>query len=197
VNKIRYLALGDSYTIGEGVAPTETWPFQLSNILKAEKEIEITLTVLAMTGWTTGDLLQAMTEGLEASSFSLASVLIGANNQYQRGSSDIYREELNAILSRAVKLTGGRVFCLSIPDWGATPFGKSEGRIGTGADIDSFNEVACRLCSDFLIPFVDITSVSREMRADSQVMVADGLHYTAKMYSIWARKAVPYALPMV
>lgn len=188
----RYLALGDSYTIGEGVPSKEAWPSQLSSMVQAESPAEVELNVLAKTGWTAGELLEAMNEDISVNSYSFGSVLIGVNNQYRGESVAAYREALEGIFALALPLTGHHLLCLSIPDWSVTPFGRAENRPQASAEIDAFNKVASEMCDELDILFVDVTSISREF-ADQPTMIAgDGLHYSGRMYRMWAERALPY-----
>lgn len=188
----RYLALGDSYTIGEGVPSNETWPSQLSSLVHAESPAEIELKVMAKTGWTAGELLEAMNDDIRVNSYSFGSVLIGVNDQYRGESVAAYREALERIFALALPLTGHHLFCLSIPDWSVTPFGRKENRLNTPAEIDAFNKVANEMCDELDILFVDVTSISRKLCDQAGMIAEDGLHYSGLMYRLWAESALPY-----
>lgn len=196
---ITYLALGDSYTIGEGIDSADRWPVRLTLALRGEGvPLEFPRT-LATTGWTTDELSTAMdaaTPPLEH--YDFVSLLIGVNNQYRGRSAADYRGEFHALLRRAITLAGdapGRVMVLSIPDWGVTPFaGRDERDAATiAAELDAYNAVAAGLCDEHGVAFVDITGLSREHGADAQMLVEDGLHPSAAMYALWVRQALPVA----
>lgn len=193
---ITYLALGDSYTIGESVTELERWPVQL--VVQLEREgVDVAPgepVIIARTGWTTSQLLNAMDEPVLAPSYSMVSVLIGVNNQFQRGSIDTYRTELGVILERAVGLAEGdpsRVFALSIPDYGATPFGQRGSPGLIGAAIDRFNDVKREECEARGIAYVDITPISREGIERPELVASDGLHPSGVMYAEFVAEALP------
>jgi lysophospholipase L1-like esterase len=206
---LRYLALGDSYTIGEGVAEDDRWPLQLARALRAEGIALGDPRIIATTGWTTDELSAAMDAGLvEAAggiapgapprSYDFVSLLIGVNNQYRGRSLDNYRAEFDALLERAIGLAGGdagRVLVLSIPDWGVTRFGR-ESRRDTGAisrELDAYNAAAHATCDARGVAFVDITAASRAHGAEATMQAEDGLHPSAAMYALWTRLALPVA----
>lgn len=190
---LSYLALGDSYTIGESVDPALQWPVQLVDSLR-NREIEVNNPVIiARTGWTTQDLLQAMEERLEpAEQFDLVSLLIGVNNQYQAKSIDAYETDLNELFSRAVSRSrrgAEGVFAVSIPDYGATPFGASRAE-EIGKEIDEFNAVFKKVASEYEVPFYDITLISRSNPEDPNLVASDGLHPSGNQYSLWVEEIV-------
>jgi lysophospholipase L1-like esterase len=195
---MRYLALGDSYTIGEGVAPADRWPVQLARGLR-DHGIELhDPRIVATTGWTTDELSGAMDAEEPLGRWDFVSLLIGVNNQYRgRGVAD-YRGEFHDLLRRAIALAGGRgdrVLVLSIPDWGVTPFAAGEGSdpARTASELDAYNGAAAELCARHGVAFVDITATSREHGGRADMLVADGLHPSAPMYALWARQALPVA----
>ena len=193
---LRYLALGDSYTIGEGVDPAGTWPMQLAHALRAKGTTLADPKVIATTGWTTDELDAAIDDAAPAGDFDLASLLIGVNNQYRGRGADEYDAHFGALLGRAIGFAGGnsgRVFVLSIPDWGVTPFAAGSGR-DPGAiarELDAFNAIAARHCRERGVAFVDITPVSRARGGEAEMLVGDGLHPSAAMYAQWTRLALP------
>jgi lysophospholipase L1-like esterase len=193
-----YLALGDSYTIGEGVPEAGRWPVQLVAALR-EDGIEVAAPrVIATTGWTTDELAAALDEAEPLGEWGFVSLLIGVNNQYRGRSLDNYRSEFDALLLRAIDFAGGRadrVMVVSIPDWGVTPFAAKDER---GADviasqIDAFNAAARELSDARGVAFVDITPVSRERGGEQAMVAGDGLHPSAAMYSEWTGVARPVA----
>ncbi|MCF7222194.1 SGNH/GDSL hydrolase family protein [Marilutibacter chinensis] len=193
-----YLALGDSYTIGEAVPEAGRWPEQLAAALRREGVALAAPRIIATTGWTTDELAAAMDAAEPLGEWGFVSLLIGVNNQYRGRNLDNYRSEFDALLVRAIGHAGGRpdrVMVLSIPDWGVTPFGEKDDR-GVdviGREIDAFNAAARELCAARGIAFVDITPVSRERGAEAVMVAADGLHPSAAMYAEWARVALPVA----
>jgi lysophospholipase L1-like esterase len=193
---IRYLALGDSYTIGESVAEHERWPNQLAGLLRTN-DISTEVTLIARTGWTTDELWQ----GIQAREFNppydLVSLLIGVNNQYRGLDIDEYREEFIFLLNKAIEYAGGdakRVIVLSIPDWGVTPFAKSRDSKKIATEINLFNSVNREESEKAGVYYVDITPDSRKAVTDSALIAADGLHPSGKMYAEWAELAYPEVL---
>lgn len=190
--EVSYLALGDSYTIGESVEPDMRWPELLVDSLRARgynmKEPEI----IATTGWTTGDLLNAMNRQLNNETYDLVSVLIGVNNQYQGKSLTAYEEDLHTIFSRALELSrqGAQgVFAVSIPDYGVTPFGASNAEV-IGREIDEFNAVFERVAEEYGVDFYNITPISRRAENEPELIAGDGLHPSGRMYRLWVEKFV-------
>lgn len=186
-NNLSYLALGDSYTIGERVPEELRWPVQLSAKVRF-KGIEINQPrIIAKTGWTTDNLLNAMDANLNDEKFDLVSVLIGVNNQYQNKSIADYEEDLNTIFSEAISFskTGkDGVFVVSIPDYGATPFGASNAE-EIGREIEEFNTVLEKVANQFDLAFYNITPISKMAKSDRSLVADDGLHPSGKMYSLW------------
>ena len=195
---MRYLALGDSYTIGEGVAPDGRWPVQLARALRADGVALDDPDIIAATGWTTDELDAAIDAAQPAHDHALVSLLIGINNQYRGRDVDEYRHQFAALLERAIGFAGGRsgrVLVLSIPDWGVTRFGHDSGR-DQGAiarELDAFNAAAHDICTARGVAFVDITPVSRDRGAAPGMLADDGLHPSVAMYSRWTQLALPVA----
>lgn len=194
---MRFLALGDSYTIGEAVAPSERWPVQLVALVRHEGVAVADPRIIATTGWTTDELLVGI--GLEQpeGTFDLVSLLIGVNNQYRGGDPEEYRDQFAELLTRAVAFTGGRparVMVLSIPDWGATPFAAERDRAGIAAKIDQFNAINRSIAERRGARYVDVTPISRRAARDPDLVAFDGLHPSGKMYAEWARLALPVAV---
>lgn len=193
---LRYLALGDSYTVGEGVDPAGAWPMRLAAALRAEGVPLADPAVIATTGWTTDELDAAIDAAAPAADFGLASLLIGVNNQYRGRSAEEYDAQFSALLGRAIGFAAGdpgRTFVLSIPDWGVTPFAARSGRdpARIARELDAFNAIAARRCREREVAFVDITAASRARGAEPAMLAADGLHPSAAMYAEWARLALP------
>ena len=193
-----FLALGDSYTIGEGVAAHERWPDQLVRRLHAFGIQVAPPRIVATTGWTTDELSAAMDATALLPRYDFVSLLIGVNNQYRGRAVDDYRDEFARLLERAQALAARgsqAALVLSIPDWGVTRFAREQGRdphaIALG--IDAYNATARALCGDVGVPFVDITAASREAGDAEAMLVADGLHPSAAQYALWTELALPLA----
>jgi lysophospholipase L1-like esterase len=191
-----FLALGDSYTIGEGVESGQRWPVQLATALRAEGIALDDPRIIATTGWTTDELSAAMDAAEPLGQWDFVSLLIGVNNQYRGRSVDDYRGEFEALLQRAIGLANGRVdrtIVLAIPDWGVTPFAAAQGRDAaqTARELDDYNAAAASICAAHGVAFVDIAPVSRARGAESAMLVEDGLHPSGAMYAEWTRLALP------
>jgi lysophospholipase L1-like esterase len=188
----RFLALGDSYTIGERVDEAERWPVQLVRLLQEGGAPIDPPEIIARTGWTTSELNTAIDAANPQGPYDLVSLLIGVNNQYRGYSQDEYRTEFEALLKRAIGFAGGNVdgvLVLSIPDWGVTPFGINSGRADISAEIDAFNAINREVSEALGVRYVDITPESREAVTDPTLIAGDGLHPSGKMYAAWARMA--------
>jgi lysophospholipase L1-like esterase len=190
---LRYLALGDSYTIGEGVADGERWPELWAAALAKVGNDVAPPRLLARTGWSTDELAAAMDEAEPLGQWDLVSLLIGVNDQYRGRTAEEYAAAYAPLLRRAIALAGDRperVLALSIPDWSVTPFAKASGRhaAGIAAQIDAFNAVARGECARAGVAFLDITGLTREAGMDPAMLVDDGLHPSAAMYSAWVEK---------
>ncbi len=193
---MRYLALGDSYTIGESVAEAERWPVQLASLLRAEQIDLDDPIIIAKTGWTTDELNAAIDQLRPSGQYDLVSVLIGVNNQYRGYSVDDYRSEFAALLKRAIAFAAdrpARVFVLSIPDWSVTPFATGRDRSKIAAEIDRFNAINRAETIQSGAQYIDITPISRRASIDPSLIAADGLHPSGKMYAHWAGQAVSIA----
>lgn len=189
-----YLALGDSYTIGQSVAVDERWPEQLVDSLLA-RDINIARPqIIARTGWTTGELQSAINNETPQGPFDLVSLLIGVNNQYRGYSIDTYRQEFKALLQQAITFADGRtdhVIVLSIPDWGVTPFAAGRDREQIAAQINAFNAVKQEESQNVGVNYVNITPVSRLAQSDRDLLASDGLHPSGKMYGEWVKLVLP------
>ena len=182
-----FLALGDSYTIGEDVNKAESWPFQLANKLTEMGFTISPVKVIARTGWRTDNLAAAIEEEEISSKYDLVSLQIGVNNQFQGKDIETYKSDLRGLLNTAITLCRkGKdgVFVLSIPDYGATPFGKIE-REAIGKEIEQWN-IACKsICEELGVSFFDITPISKKGTTDPALVAKDGLHPSGNMYSLW------------
>jgi lysophospholipase L1-like esterase len=194
---LRFLALGDSYTIGEGVVPGARWPSQLAVRLRGEGiDIGEPQTV-ATTGWTTDELSAAMETADFIPPYALVTLLIGVNNQYRGRGVDEYRAQFRDLLQRAIRLAGGiaaHVIVVSIPDWGVTPFAAREGRdaAAVAREIDAFNVVASVEAAGAGAARIDVTSISRAPESREE-LVGDGLHPSGAQYARWVEAVLPVA----
>lgn len=197
---IRFLALGDSYTIGENVAESLRWPVQLAGQLEASPyEREVDLSIIARTGWTTNELWRVIQQDPPQGTYDLVSLLVGVNDQYRGGGAEQYRQDFRFLLGKAIGYAGGdpkRVIVLSIPDWGVTPFAQRDprGAQRIGAEIDAFNAVNQEEALAAGVRYVDVTPISRQAPADPGLIAADGLHPSGRMYAAWVDLALPEAL---
>ena len=196
--ELRYLALGDSYTIGEAVDEAGRWPMQLARLLRMEGVLVGDPRIIATTGWTTDELDAAITAAEPLGQHDFVTLLIGVNNQYRGRDVEEYRTQFAALLWRAIGFAGGRpdrVLVLSIPDWGVTPFGAQSGRDveQIARELDAYNTAARTVCAQRDVAFVDITPVSRARGSEATMVADDGLHPSAAMYTEWTRLAFPVA----
>ncbi|KAA5549595.1 SGNH/GDSL hydrolase family protein [Adhaeribacter rhizoryzae] len=191
-----YLALGDSYTIGESVSEDERWSVQLAQMLRTKGyDIRNPFTI-AKTGWTTGELIEAVDKTFQQQSYDLVTLLIGVNNQYRGQPIETYREEFRQLLQTAIRNgrnDARRVIVLSIPDWGVTPFAAGQDRAKIAAEIDAFNAVARDETNKVGITFLDVTGMSRKALNDPTYVAEDKLHFSGKMYQEWAQLVFPVA----
>lgn len=186
---LTYLALGDSYTIGESVAMDQRWPVQLANKLTKEGTVVANPKIIATTGWRTDDLMRGVAEEGIQEQYDLVSLLIGVNNQYQGKNIQTYEEELPAIFDKAISLCkhGKKgVFAITIPDYGSTPFGKPNAK-QIGAEIDQWNAVFMKVAKAKGIPCYDINPISKKGASDNSLVAKDGLHPSGKQYELWVR----------
>ena len=191
---LSFLALGDSYTIGEGVGESERWPEQAVRVLRAAGLEFDEPHVIARTGWTTDELAAAIAEAGIERTFDLVSLLIGVNNQYRSRPLDEYRAQFGSLLQTAVKFADGRpdhVIVVSIPDWGVTPFAKGRDREVIGREIDAFNAVNWEIAERAGAMWVDVTGISRKAEDRPELMAGDGLHPSGEMYGLWAEAVAP------
>jgi len=197
---VRYLALGDSYTIGEAEPLAVSFPYQLIDTLnglgfKAQNPL-----IIATTGWTTSDLISGIAEHTPLqTNYDFVTLLIGVNNQYQGGSQGTYRSQFIQLLHTAITYAKGdktRVFVLSIPDYGVTPF--AAGEDGTiGPEIDAFNTINFQESTNAGVNYLDITGISREAATNTTLIAPDGLHPSASMYAQWVAKLFPMVVARI
>ena len=193
---LTFLALGDSYTIGESVPVEGRWPMQLAAHLREAGMAVTEPQIIARTGWTTSELNAAIDEAAPKGPYDLVTLLIGVNNQYRKLSTDDYRREFAGLLKRAVGFAGGKaksVVVVSIPDWGVTPFAEGRDRTQIAAQIDQFNSINREESGRAGVRYVDITPVSKEAATNSALTAADHLHPSAEMYRRWTALVLPEA----
>lgn len=192
-----FLALGDSYTIGEGVPANESWPMQLTARLRAGGIAIDDPQIIALTGWTTDELSAAMDATTLHPPYSLVTLSIGVNNQYRGRPLAEYREQFRALLARTIALAGGEaphVIVVSIPDWGVTPYARGEGRDArqVATQIDAFNAVARAETDSAHANWIDVTGISRDAQT-RHLLTADGLHPSSPQYARWVGRIAPQA----
>lgn len=197
---IRYLALGDSYTIGESVDTPERWTNQLAALLESSPGFSgrrVEVITIARTGWTTQELWEGIQERNLEPPYDLVSLLIGVNNQYRGYDINEYRRQFIFLLTKSIEYAGGdanRVIVLSVPDWGVTPFAANRDRGQIANDIDAFNAVNREETEKAGAHYVDITPISRQALNDPTLIASDGLHPSGKMYAEWAKQTLPEVL---
>ena len=195
---LRFLALGDSYTIGEDVDPQGRWPDQLAAALRKSGSAVAAPEIVARTGWTTDELSAAMDKHVFDPPYDLVTLLIGVNNQYRGRDLDNYRAEFRALLQRAIVLAGDRpqrVVVVSIPDWGVTRFGRHSGRdpATVAHELDLYNAANAEIAATLQVRYADVTPASRNGGDHADMLVGDGLHPSAAMYARWLVTIEPQA----
>ena len=193
----RFLALGDSYTIGEAVPAEERWPVRLAALLRRRGTTVADPVIVATTGWTTDELARGIEAANPTGRFELVTLLIGVNNQYRGRDASEYRDQFRALLARAIGFAGGkpaRVIVVSIPDWSVTPFAADRDRPRIAAEIDAFNAINRDEARRAGAGYVDVTPISRRAAADQALTASDGLHPSGSMYAAWASEMLPKAL---
>lgn len=185
---LKYLALGDSYTIGEAVAENERYPNILAQKLKADQLDIQEVKIIATTGWTTTNLKEAIGKENPSADQDLVSLLIGVNNQYQGKEIGLYEKEFEELLQTAIRLAQNnpkRVFVVSIPDYGATPFAAQKNPTEIAQEIDIYNAMADGICEKYGVAYFDITPISKRAKDDLTLLAPDQLHPSGKMYALW------------
>ena len=203
------LALGDSYTIGEGVPVEESFPHQAVRLLQDAGQPFQPPEIVARTGWTTDELATAMAakdwpgRGWREPPYDFVTLLIGVNNQYRGRDVEEYAAQFEFLLKEAIRL-GRHVIILSIPDWSTSPFAHTylpDAKGRTSADvasaIDAFNSTAAGITRRYGITFIDITTEGRNAGSDPALYVQDGLHPGAGTYRFWAERVAGVMLKML
>ena len=191
-----YLALGDSYTIGESVDAAESYPYQLTEKLKSLGIKMNQPEIRAVTGWTTGDLIASLRQTPpQLKKYDLVSLLIGVNNQYQGRTLNEYSIEFRFLLHEAIGYASDKdhLLVISIPDYSVTPFAAGSETAAIAKEIDAFNAVQKKICTEEGVKFIDITQISRKGRKDGAMQAEDGLHPSGKQYGEWVDLLLPEA----
>lgn len=193
-SSINYLALGDSYTVGESVPEAQSYPYQLIAKMGLQHYQVNTPTIIARTGWRTDQLISEIaTSGIAAKKYNFVTLLIGVNDQYQGISAENYRGQFIQALKTAISFADGnvtRVFVLSIPDYGVTPFAHGN-EASIGPQIDQFNSINKQESFKAGVNYLDITAISRQAATDPSLIAPDGLHPSGKMYALWINLLEP------
>ncbi len=192
-----FLALGDSYTIGESVDETERFPAQTAQLLRQQNIDLANPDIIAVTGWTTANLLNALNDNPPKKNYSIVSLLIGVNNQYQGRSLDEYKNEFTELLSRATTYAGNNkdhVFVISIPDYSVTPFAHGSDTAEIAKAIDDFNAANKIITLNAGVHYIDVTPVSRDAKNDPSFIAVDGLHPSGIQYKKWSDLLAPVIL---
>lgn len=198
--KKTYLALGDSYTVGASVAEWQSFPEQLTTLLKNGHIDIASPDMVAVSGWTTADLLNSLQTNPPPKTYSFVTLLIGVNNQYQGRQIDEYKVQFSELLHLAISYAGdkpGHVFVLSIPDYGVTPFGSQFDKDEVAGQIDLFNAANKAIAEKEGTAYVDITAISRNAQYDPSLTARDGLHPSPEQYYKWVQKLYPLVLEIL
>jgi len=186
-----YLALGDSYTIGESVPSTDNFPNQTVSFLKASGIDFKAAEIIAQTGWTTDELQSRINSYTFHPPYDIVTLLVGVNNQYRGRSVDSYKPEFENLLNQAIQFAGNKadhIIVLSIPDWGITPFASGRDKDQIAREIDAYNVANKAIAEQYKVQYIDITPWTREAANDLTLLAPDGLHPSAKEYKRWAEK---------
>jgi len=186
-----FLALGDSYTIGQNVPSNDNFPNQTVQLLKSSGYDFKPAEIVATTGWTTDELQNNINNRSFTPSYDIVTLLIGVNNQYRGRPVDTYKPEFENLLKQAIQFAGGKanhVFVLSIPDWGVTPFASGRDRDQIAREIDEYNAANKNISEIYKVNYNDITPWTREAANDLSLVASDGLHPSAKEYKRWSEK---------
>ncbi len=188
---MKYLALGDSYTIGELVAAEENFPNQTVSILK-KLGVKIELDkLIGVTGWTTDELNEAIAQEKPATNYDWVTLLIGVNNQYRGYKIEDYESEFQNLLRQSISFANenaSRVIVISIPDWGMTPFNTKRDVTKTSQEIDAYNAINKKWAEQLGCHYINITPLTRQYSKDKDYLASDQLHLSKKMYRLWAEK---------
>ncbi len=194
---VTYLALGDSYTIGQSVTPEDSYPFQLTAQLRANKLKAGSPQIVARTGWTTTDLITALSTANLNPKYSLVTLLIGVNNQYQNFDPEAYRRDFDQLVTTAIQFAKGgvkHVYVLSIPDYSVTPFAKDSNTDLIAQQLQQYNAINEGESARLRVNYVNITPISLQAKTDLSLLANDGLHPSGKQYALWVQQLLPKVL---
>lgn len=196
MNGKTYLALGDSYTIGQSVLESDRFPEQLVNELAKNNVAFQSPEIIARTGWRTDELISAIAQADLKTNYDFVTILIGVNNEFQGESSAEFKKDFMELCETSIRLAGGKknaVYVLSIPDYGFTPFGRRN-QEQISVRINEYNEIVQAVSKSFGIRFIDITAISRKGLKETELVANDGLHPSGKMYAEWVKELLPVIL---
>lgn len=185
-----YLALGDSYTIGESVPLHESFPYQTVQLLRKAGHHFHPPEIIAQTGWTSAELAKQILQTQLNESYDFITLLVGVNNQYRGLSINEFKTDLAFLVHKAIHLSGeqpGHVIMISIPDWGVTPIGAKKEEKKISEEIDAYNQICESAAKRFNTQFLNITEETRKVKNDYSLLATDHLHYSGKEHLIWAR----------
>lgn len=191
--QLKYLALGDSYTIGTSVEEAQRWPVLFAKELNLRGLNVDTPKIIAKNGWTTADLIEGIEKDSITESYDIVSLLIGVNNQYQGKSIEEYRSDLRILLEMSIKFAGNKkenVIVLSIPNWGKTPFAKDRDTAKITKEIKAFNTVKREECEKLGIKEVNITPLTLKVQENTDLLAKDSLHFSGKMHQLWVDEVI-------
>lgn len=191
---IRYLALGDSYTIGESVSQDVRWPVQLVDKLQEDSYGVAAPVIIAKTGWTTDELQTAIKDADLNTDFDMVSLSIGVNNQYRGYPIDQYIKEFESLLKQAISFASEdarKVFVISIPNYGVTPFGMKKGETRIRQELLRYDSIADSISSLYDVHFINITPISEKAKRDLSYVAKDQLHPSGKQYTEWVNLIFP------
>jgi lysophospholipase L1-like esterase len=190
-----FLALGDSYTIGQSVTEAERFPVQITTLLNNGGINFNAPEIIARTGWTTGDLLSSLAiEAPVKPTYDIVTLLIGVNNQYQHKTQQEYENEFLILLNKAIQYAGNnkkRVIVLSIPDYSITPYANGSDKALIAKEIDEFNAINKKIATQAAVNYIDITGFTRMAATNTSLIATDGLHPSGIEYAIWANQLLP------
>lgn len=195
-----FLALGDSYTIGQNVPSNDNFPNQTVQLLKGQGFDFKPAEIVATTGWTTDELQNNINNRSFTPPYTIVTLLIGVNNQYRGRPVDTYKPEFENLLKQAIQFAGGKadhVFVLSIPDWGVTPFASGRDRDQIAREIDEYNAANKNISENYKVLYIDITPWTREAANDLTLVASDGLHPSGKEYKRWSEKLAGKIKPLI
>lgn len=193
-----YLALGDSYTIGQSVETTDRFPVQTVKLLQQAGIKMGSPEIIAQTGWTTNNLLSSLLNTAPSkASYDIVTLLIGVNNQYDHLPQKEYADQFLILLNKSIAYAGNRkkrVIVLSIPDYSVTPFTNGSDKPSIARDIDAFNAINKHISDSAGTNYVDVTGFSRLAGNDNSLLASDGLHPSGSQYALWVKALVPVVL---